>query len=61
VVGATDRQGAYPAVKPIDPKDILATMYHLLGVDAASTALHDRAGRPMPVLPHGSVMTDLLA
>jgi hypothetical protein len=61
MVGATDRQGAYPAVKPIDPKDILATMYHLLGVDAAATALHDRAGRPMPVLPHGSVVPDLLA
>jgi hypothetical protein len=61
VIGATDRQGAYPKARPIDPKDILATMYHLLGIDPAGTVIPDRAGRPVPLLPHGSVVTELLA
>jgi uncharacterized protein (DUF1501 family) len=61
VIGATDRQGAYPTSRPIDPKDILATMYHLLGVDAANTTIPDRLNRPTALLPHGSVVTDLLA
>jgi hypothetical protein len=61
VVGATDRQGVYPTTRPIDPKDILATMYHLLGVDTAETTVPDRAGRPTHLLPHGAVVPELLA
>jgi hypothetical protein len=61
VIGATDRQGAYPTSRPIDPKDILATMYHLLGVDAAHTMIPDRLNRPTHLLPHGSVVAELLA
>ncbi len=60
VVGATDRQGAYPITRPIDPKDILATMYHLLGIDSASTTIPDRANRPMHLLSHGTVVPELL-
>jgi hypothetical protein len=61
VIGTTDRQGAYPTSRPIDPKDVLATMYHLLGVDAARTTVPDRAGRPTHLLPHGSPIEALLA
>lgn len=61
VVGATDKQGAYPTARPIDPKDILATMYHLLGVDADQATIPDRTGRPIHLLPHGSVVSELLA
>lgn len=61
VVGATDRQGAFPTSRPIDPKDVLATVYHLLGIDAAATTIPDRAGRPMHLLPHGAVVPELLA
>jgi len=61
VVGATDRQGAFPTTRPIDPKDVLATMYHLLGIDAEHTMIPDRTGRPIHLLPHGSVVLELLA
>jgi uncharacterized protein (DUF1501 family) len=61
VIGATDRQGAFPTSRPIDPKDILATLYHLMGVDAAHTMIPDRSDRPMHLLPHGSVVPELLA
>ncbi len=60
VIGATDREGGYPTRRPIDPKDILATMYHLLGIDASSTTIPDRFQRPMHVLPHGTVVREML-
>jgi arylsulfatase A-like enzyme len=61
VIGATDRQGGYPVTHPIDPKDILATMYHLLGFNARETFVPDRVDRPIPLIPHGEVVWDLLA
>jgi len=45
VYGASDNSAAYPTDRPHDPKDMAATIYHLLGVDP-QTALYDREGRP---------------
>lgn len=61
VIGATDSQGGYPTCRPTDPKDILATMYHLLGFDPHQTTIPDRFGRPIHVIPHGDVVHELLA
>ncbi len=61
VIGATDREGGYPTRSPIDPKDILATMYHLLGFDPHLTTIPDRLGRPIRLIPHGDVVRALLS
>ena len=61
VIGSTDRQGAFPTSRPTDPKDVLATMYHLLGIDAAKMMIPDRGDRPMHLLPHGTVVSEMLA
>jgi hypothetical protein len=45
VYGASDNAAAYPTDRPHDPKDLAATIYHLLGVDPR-TELVDRIGRP---------------
>jgi hypothetical protein len=45
---------------PVSPKDILATTYHLLGIDPA-TIHHDRLGRPLPVAGDGKVWQELIA
>ncbi len=45
VYGASDEKAAYPVDCPHDPKDMAATIYHLLGVDPA-TIIHDSAQRP---------------
>jgi Protein of unknown function (DUF1501) len=45
VYGASDNSAAYPIDRPHDPKDLAATVYHLLGVDPA-TVVVDRDGRP---------------
>jgi uncharacterized protein (DUF1501 family) len=33
VVGASDREGAYPANNPVRPPELAATLYRLLGID----------------------------
>jgi hypothetical protein len=60
VVGRTDRSGGDVVETPISPKDVLATMYHLLGIDPETTIV-DRQGRPQPVAGEGRVRFELLA
>jgi len=59
VVGKTDRIAGDVMGTPVSPKDILATTYHLLGIDPA-TLLSDRLGRPLPVAGEGKVRGELL-
>ena len=61
VVGATDKHAGEVTSNPVGPKDVLATMYHLLGIDPHSF-LPDRTGRPVSIVPESSrVVTELLA
>ncbi len=60
VVGRTDRIGGAVQDTPISPKDILATMYYLLGIDP-ETPIQDRQGRPIAVAGEGKVRHELLA
>lgn len=59
VVGRTDRHGATVTERPVSPKDILATAYHLLGIDP-HTLLTDRTGRPIPLVQNGDVVREML-
>jgi hypothetical protein len=59
VVGRTDRLGGEVEETPVSPKDILATTYHLLGINAGTT-VPDRFGRPMPIAGEGQVREELL-
>ena len=52
VVGASDEIGAYPAERPVDPAEVVATIYHSLGLDL-ETALPGPAGRPFPLVDFG--------
>jgi uncharacterized protein (DUF1501 family) len=45
IYGSTDAQGGYPATSPVTPRDLTATLLHLLGVPA-DLVIRDRAGRP---------------
>ncbi len=45
--------------RPVSPKDVLATVYHLLGIDPETT-LTDRIGRPLPLVPGASVVQAML-
>ena len=59
VVGKTDSIGGTVTDNPMSPKDVLATIYHLLGYDLETT-LNDRVSRPQPLAPGARVMTDIL-
>ncbi len=59
IVGASDRHGSEVADRPVGPKDLLATMYHLLGIDHAMT-IPDGQGRPLPIVD-GEIVEELLA
>ena len=59
VHGASDRTGSVPAESPVSPGDIIATLYHLLGVDPQMN-IHDVLDRPHPLVPTGRVMTELI-
>ena len=50
VYGTSDKHAAYPALDPVPPVDLVATVYHALGVDPHQL-LHDQQGRPMTVCP----------
>jgi hypothetical protein len=60
VVGRSDKIASDPVERRISPKDILATIYHLMGVDP-TTMLTDRQGRPLALLPEGEVVAEALA
>jgi uncharacterized protein (DUF1501 family) len=51
-VGASDEIGAYPAERPVTPSEVVATIYHSLGVDL-ETHLPGPAARPYPVVDFG--------
>jgi uncharacterized protein (DUF1501 family) len=48
VFGKSDRSAAYPTENPVSPEDVLATMYHALGI-RPDAEVHDREGRPVRI------------
>jgi uncharacterized protein (DUF1501 family) len=59
IYGASDRLAAYPADRPHDPRDLAATVYHLLGMPA-DMVLYDNQQRPHPLVI-GRPITGILA
>jgi len=58
VVGASDRHAAQVASNPVSPKDILATILHLLGIDPHTT-IPDKLSRPVAVAGTGVVRPEI--
>jgi hypothetical protein len=60
VHGASDRIGGQPSSNPVGPADIIATIYHCLGLPA-DLELRDRLARPIQLVPWGSPIRELLS
>ncbi len=58
VYGESDRDGAYPKSAAVHPYDLIATVYHALGIDAA-TEYHDTLNRPRRLVDHGGPILGL--
>ena len=52
-VGASDEIGGYPADRPTSPADVVATIFHSLGLDL-ETELPGPGGRPFPLVDFGT-------
>lgn len=59
VVGATNSRGEEPIERPLTPNDLWATVYGHLGIDHHQSFL-DHTGRPMPILPFGEVIPEIM-
>jgi hypothetical protein len=59
VLGETTSKGEWPGRRPVTVPEILATVYHQLGIDP-NTLLHDEEKRPIAILPETGPIRELL-
>jgi len=59
VVGATNSKGEHPIERPLTPSDVLATVYHVLGIDTRVT-FPDYSGRPVHLLDSGKPIAEII-
>lgn len=59
VIGATSRNGGEVIGQPYTPQNVLATLYHVLGIDPATT-LPNLQGRPMYLLDDRRMIGELI-
>jgi len=59
VHGSSDRIGGRPSNNPVTPADVVATIYHCLGI-ANDLELQDRLSRPFQLVPWGNPIRELL-
>jgi hypothetical protein len=59
IIGSTDPKAEYPKTRAVSPQDMLATMYHVLGIDYRHE-FYDAAQRPIPILNEGKPIEELI-
>lgn len=59
VIGGTNARAEHPVERPMDSNNLLATIYRRFGIDTTQV-LHDVTGRPIPILPRGEPIRDLI-
>lgn len=59
VIGQSDDIAGDVVERPINPKDVLRTAYHLLGIDSQEELLHS-PGRQVPLVAGGSIVREML-
>jgi hypothetical protein len=52
-VGESSAKAEFPKSTPIYPKDLMATIFHVLGIDLQQK-FPDQSGRPQFLLPEGA-------
>ena len=59
IVGSTNDKGEHPHERPLPYQSLLATIYRAMGIDPAHTFIN-QSGRPVPILPTGEPIRELL-
>jgi uncharacterized protein (DUF1501 family) len=52
VIGSTNRLGEHAQDRPVHFQEILATLYHNLGIDVNRATIKDLSGRPRYLVDH---------
>jgi len=60
VVGSSSRKAEYAKDRPVDYQEVLATLYHNLGIDTVSTTITDPNGRPQYLLDYRDPISELV-
>ena len=60
VIGATDRYAGEAIERPVHYQDVIATLYHNLGIDTRKEQLIDPTGRPQYLLDVGQPIRELI-
>ena len=56
VIGSTDKTGARPQNNPIEPPQILASIYHAMGIDLETTMMPGPGSRPIRLVEAEPIM-----
>jgi hypothetical protein len=59
VLGATDKQAAYPTSDPVSVPDLLYTLFHQMGIDTTKV-YYTPQGRPVPIVDGGRLIPGLV-
>jgi uncharacterized protein (DUF1501 family) len=59
-VGSTTAKAETPKDRPLTPNDLWATVFKHLDIDHNNTSFLDGTGRPMPLLPYGDPIRELI-
>ncbi|MBC8356323.1 MAG: DUF1501 domain-containing protein [Planctomycetes bacterium] len=59
-IGSTNRLGEHAVNRPVEFQEIVATIYHNLGIDTMTTTLIDPTGRPQFLLDRREPMRELV-
>ena len=54
-IGATNRLGEEPSERPVDMQEIVATLYHAMGIDTSHVTIADPTGRPQFLVDHDPI------
>lgn len=57
-LGATDRHAAEAVERPVHYQDVIATLYHHLGIDPRTARLTDPTGRPQALVDVGQIIPE---
>jgi hypothetical protein len=60
VLGATNRLGEYATQRPVHYREVFATLYHTLGIDARRLELKDPTGRPQYLVGDAEPIGELI-
>ena len=60
VIGSTNRLGEYAVERPVHMQEIVATLYHAVGINPMTTTVQDPTGRPQYLVDHREPIRELI-